>query len=72
MLISVGVSKPRANPVNAWYAQQADGLYKTDDWWVFWCKMTEFSEIEACVKRALAMPATLKGSAPDAQEEANP
>jgi acetylglutamate kinase len=60
------------NPVNAWYAQQADGLYKTDDWWVFWCKMTEFAEIEACVKRALAMPATLKGSSPDAQEEASP
>jgi acetylglutamate kinase len=56
-----------ANPVNAWYAQQADGLYKTDEWWVFWCGMTDFSEIEACVKRALAMPATLKGSAPEAQ-----
>ncbi len=60
------------NPVNAWYAQQADGLFKTDDWWVFWCGMTAFPEIEACVKRALAMPATLKGSAPDTQMEATP
>lgn len=58
------------NPVNAWYAQQADGLYKTDEWWVFWCGMTNFTEIEACVKRALAMPATLKGSSPDKQAEA--
>jgi acetylglutamate kinase len=60
------------NPVNSWYAQQADGLYKTDDWWVFWCGMTAFPEIEACVKRALAMPATLKGSTPDTQMEAAP
>src|SRR5262249_9257736 len=27
------------NPVNAWYAQKADGLYKADKWWVFWCGM---------------------------------
>jgi acetylglutamate kinase len=60
------------NPVNAWYAQQADGLYKNADWWVFWCGMTAFPEIEACVKRALAMPATLKGSTPDTQMEATP
>jgi acetylglutamate kinase len=60
------------NPVNGWYAQQADGLYKTDDWWVFWCGMTAFKEIEACVERALAMPATLKGSTPDTQMEAAP
>ncbi len=55
------------NPVNAWYAQQADGLYKSDAFWVFWCKMTEFSEIQACVERALAMPATLKGSVPESE-----
>jgi acetylglutamate kinase len=47
-----------ANPINTWYAQNADGLYKTDKWWVFWCGMTEFPEIQRSVERALAMPAT--------------
>jgi acetylglutamate kinase len=46
------------NPINPWYAQNADGLYKTDDWWVFWCGMTAFEEIQRAVERALAMPAT--------------
>lgn len=48
------------NPVNGWYAQNADGLYKTDRWWVFWCGMRSFAEIGESVTRALAMPATLK------------
>lgn len=47
-----------ANPVNGWYAQNADGLLKTDKWWVFWCGMTDFREIERSVTTALAMPAT--------------
>lgn len=46
------------NPVNGWYAQNADGLYKTDKWWVFWCGMSDFREIERSVTTALAMPAT--------------
>ncbi|MBS2011875.1 MAG: acetylglutamate kinase [Deltaproteobacteria bacterium] len=46
------------NPINSWYAQNADGLYKTDKWWVFWCGMSEFPEIQRSVERALAMPAT--------------
>lgn len=46
------------NPINGWYAQNADGLYKTDKWWVFWCGMTDFGEIHRSVDRALAMPAT--------------
>lgn len=48
------------NPVNAWYAQSADGVIKTDKWWVFWCGLKGFAEIEQCVERALTMPATLK------------
>ena len=52
------------NPVNPWYAQNADGLYKTDRWWVFWCGMRSFAEIGESVARALAMPATLKEPAP--------
>jgi len=46
------------NPVNGWYAQKADGLYKTNKWWVFWCGMSDFSEIQRSVESALAMPAT--------------
>ena len=46
------------NPVNAWYAQKADGLYKTAKWWVFWTGMSDFAEIQRSVERALEMPAT--------------
>ncbi len=46
------------NPINAWYAQNADGLYKTEKWWVFWCGMAGFGEIQSSVERAIAMPAT--------------
>ncbi|MBX3259163.1 MAG: acetylglutamate kinase [Labilithrix sp.] len=46
------------NPVNAWYAQKADGLYKTQKWWVFWSGMSDFGEIQRSVERALEMPAT--------------
>ena len=46
------------NPINSWYAQNADGLYKTDKWWVFWCGMSGFPEIQRSVERAIAMPAT--------------
>jgi len=53
------------NPINAWYAQNADGLYKTDTWWVFWCGMTEFPEIQRSVERALSMKATLTDRSAD-------
>ncbi|MBX3190108.1 MAG: acetylglutamate kinase [Labilithrix sp.] len=46
------------NAINGWYAQNADGLYKTDKWWVFWCGMSSFGEIQRSVERALTMPAT--------------
>ena len=46
------------NPINTWYAQNADGLYKTAKWWVFWCGMSAFPEIQRSVERAIAMPAT--------------
>jgi acetylglutamate kinase len=53
-----------SNPVNAWYAQKADGLYKEAKWWVFWCGMTDFREIQSSVESALEMPATFHDSAP--------
>ena len=46
------------NAVNGWYAQNADGLYKTSKWWVFWSGMTDFGEIQRSVECALQMPAT--------------
>lgn len=46
------------NPVNGWYAQNADGLYKTAKWWVFWCGTSDWTEIQRSVETALAMPAT--------------
>lgn len=49
-----------SNPINTWYAQNADGLYKTDRWWVFWCGISAFPEIEKCVRCALDLPATLE------------
>ncbi len=52
------------NPVNAWYAQKADGLYKTSRWWVFWTGMSDFGEIQRSVECALAMPATFSDNPP--------
>jgi acetylglutamate kinase len=52
-------SRP-TNPVNEWYAEKADGSYKTATWSVFWCGTGSFPEIQACVERALAMPASLR------------
>jgi bifunctional N-acetylglutamate synthase/kinase len=47
------------NPINSWYAAKATGMYKSERWTVFWCGLTDFSEIQACVERALAMKASL-------------
>jgi len=52
------------NPVNDWYAEKADGSYKTDRWSVYWCGTRAFPEIQACIERALAMPATFRDRAP--------
>lgn len=48
-----------ANPVNGWYAMKASGMYKCEPWTVFWCGITEFAEIQACVERALSLPVSL-------------
>lgn len=53
-----------SNPVNDWYADKADGSYKTDAWAVYWCGTRAFPEIQACIERALAMPATLRDRTP--------
>jgi bifunctional N-acetylglutamate synthase/kinase len=59
------------NPINAWYAQKADGLYKSDKWWVFWCGMSSFSEIQPCVENALAMKATFLDALPSSPPPAD-
>jgi acetylglutamate kinase len=53
-----------SNPVNDWYAEKADGSFKSDTWWVYWCGTQSFPEIQACVERALAMPATFRDRTP--------
>jgi acetylglutamate kinase len=57
------------NPINAWYAQNADGLYTAGRWWVFWCGLSDFDAIRRCVERALAMPATLNDNRQEASLE---
>ena len=52
------------NPVNDWYADKADGSFKSDAWTVYWCGTRAFPEIQACIERALAMPATLRDRPP--------
>lgn len=48
------------NEVNPWYFARADGTFKTEKWIVFWYGIDNFIEIEACIAKALVMPATLK------------
>ena len=47
------------NPINSWYATKADGMYKSERWAVFWCGVTSFVEIQACVERAVSLSASL-------------
>jgi acetylglutamate kinase len=47
------------NPINSWYAAKAAGMYKSAHWTVFWCGLTGFAEIQACVEWALSLPASL-------------
>jgi acetylglutamate kinase len=54
-----------SNPVNDWYANKADGSFKTDTWAVYWCGTQSFPEIQACIERALAMPPTLRDPSPN-------
>lgn len=49
----------RANPINGWYFEQADGAYKTDEWIVFWDGLSEYDEIRDAVEDALALPPTM-------------
>ena len=48
------------NEVNPWYFARSTGSYRSERWIVFWYGLTEFDEIERCVRSALEMPASLK------------
>lgn len=51
------------NPINRFYVRQADGMIKTDDWYVYWYGLPSFARIERCVDSAVATPITFKESA---------
>jgi hypothetical protein len=34
-------------------------MFKSERWTVFWCGVTSFTEIQACVERALSLKASL-------------
>jgi len=53
------------NPINAWYAQTADGFQRTREWVVFWIGLRDFRDIAACVERAAALPPTLRDHGSD-------
>ncbi|MCA9692824.1 MAG: acetylglutamate kinase [Myxococcales bacterium] len=47
------------NPINPWYFQRATGHYRGEDWVVFWSGLSDFDEIEACVRHALSLAPSL-------------
>jgi len=49
------------NPVNEFYAEEADGMIKGERWNVYWYGLESMAEIETAVAHCRARPATLKG-----------
>jgi len=47
------------NQVNIFYYAQSDGCFKQERWKVFWCGLTDFSQIEKCVAHCGVRPTTL-------------
>ena len=47
------------NQVNIFYYAQSDGCFKQERWKVFWCGLTDFSQIERCVAHCAVRPTTL-------------
>jgi len=47
------------NPINNFYFLKSSGCYKTPDWNVYWCGLTNFKQIEACIEYALKKTSTL-------------
>jgi acetylglutamate kinase len=47
------------NVINHFYYAESDGCYKEPQWKVFWYGMRDLREIEQCIERCRARPATL-------------
>jgi len=47
------------NQVNIFYYAQSDGCFKQERWKVFWCGLTDFSQIEKYVAHCAVRPTTL-------------
>lgn len=47
------------NQVNIFYYAQSDGCFKQERWKVFWCGLTDFSQIEKCVAHCAVRLTTL-------------
>lgn len=52
------------NQVNIFYYAQSDGCFKQERWKVFWCGLTDFSQIEKCVAHCAVRPTTLIDTEP--------
>lgn len=49
----------RGNPVNAFYASEADGCIRAGEWNVYWYGMPDFAAIERAVEDSRSRPQTL-------------
>jgi len=47
------------NAINIFYYAESDGCYKEPAWKVFWYGMRDLRDIEHCIARSRARPATL-------------
>jgi acetylglutamate kinase len=47
------------NPINSWYFSQCDGCWRTAEWVVFWCGLSDWAEVKSAVELALSLPPTL-------------
>ena len=45
-----------SNPINPWYVQRADGMFRAHDWIVFWRGISDAGTVERCVQHALEQP----------------
>jgi acetylglutamate kinase len=45
--------------INIFYYAESDGCYKEPEWKVFWYGMDDLGDVEACIERCRARPATL-------------
>jgi len=46
--------------INPWYFSKSDGSLRDKSWVVFWYGLDSFEEVQTCIQRAFAMPASLQ------------